>query len=88
MLVARAVVVSWSQQPSLASVVDPMAIISACTALALDDNLGHSQILQIVELKGLISGPVQFAARFLCGRHRLQESRLLPAVSLAFSAEA
>ena len=68
-LIAGAVVLTWSRQPSLASVAGPMAIVGACIAWGLDNNLTRkvslSDPLQIVELKGLIAGPVNFAARFL-----------------------
>jgi drug/metabolite transporter (DMT)-like permease len=38
-LIAGAVVLTWSRQPSLASVAGPMAIVGACIAWGLDNNL-------------------------------------------------
>ena len=61
-LVAGAIVLSWSEQPSFSSVVGPLAIVGACVAWGLDNNLTRkvslADPLQIVELKGLIAGPV------------------------------
>lgn len=64
-LVAGAAVLSWSGQPSLAGLVGPAAIVGACVAWGLDNNLTRkvslADPLQIVELKGLIAGPVNLA---------------------------
>jgi drug/metabolite transporter (DMT)-like permease len=60
-LVAGAAVLSWSGQPTLSSLVGPLAIVGACIAWGLDNNLTRkvalADPLQIVELKGLIAGP-------------------------------
>ncbi len=64
-LVAGAAVLSWSGQPTLSSLVGPMAIVGACIAWGLDNNLTRkvslADPLQIVELKGLIAGPCNIA---------------------------
>jgi drug/metabolite transporter (DMT)-like permease len=56
-----AAVLSWSGQPTLSSLVGPLAIVGACVAWGLDNNLTRKvslvDPLQIVELKGLIAGP-------------------------------
>ena len=61
-LVAGAAVLSWSGQPSLAELLGPAAIVGACIAWGLDNNLTRkvslADPLQIVELKGLVAGPV------------------------------
>jgi drug/metabolite transporter (DMT)-like permease len=61
-LVAGALVLSWSGTPTIAGLVGPLAIIGACIAWGLDNNLTRkislADPLQIVELKGLIAGPV------------------------------
>ncbi len=61
-LLAGVAVLSWSGQPGLSSVLGPLAIIGACVAWGLDNNLTRkvslSDPLQIVELKGLVAGPV------------------------------
>jgi drug/metabolite transporter (DMT)-like permease len=61
-LVAGAGVLAWSGQPALSNILGPLAIIGACVAWGLDNNLTRKVSLadpmQIVELKGLVAGPV------------------------------
>lgn len=72
-LVAGAVVLSWSGSPSWAGLAGPLAITGACIAWGLDNNLTRkvslADPLQIVELKGLIAGPVNLAIGFWAGGH-------------------
>jgi len=60
-LVSGAIVLSWSGQPTLSGLLGPLAIIGACIAWGLDNNLTRkvslADPLQIVEFKGLIAGP-------------------------------
>jgi drug/metabolite transporter (DMT)-like permease len=60
-LVAGAAVLSWTSVPTWESVIGPLAIVGACLAWGLDNNLTRkvslADPLQIVELKGLIAGP-------------------------------
>ena len=60
-LVAGAAVLSWSGRPTLSNAIGPLAIVGACIAWGLDNNLTRkvslADPLQIVELKGLIAGP-------------------------------
>src|SRR5437667_12634505 len=61
-LVAGAAVLSWSGQPTLSSLIGPLAIVGACIAWGLDNNLTRkvslADPLQIVAAKGLVAGPV------------------------------
>ena len=61
-LVAGAIVLSWTGQPTMSGLIGPLAIAGACAAWGLDNNLTRkvslADPLQIVELKGLIAGPV------------------------------
>lgn len=70
-LVAGAVVLSWTGQPTLSGFMGPLAIVGACVAWGIDNNLTRkvslSDPLQIVELKGLIAGPVSLALGFWAG---------------------
>lgn len=70
-LVAGAVVLSWSGTPSLSGLAGPFAIMGACVAWGLDNNLTRkvslADPLQIVELKGLIAGPVNLLIGFVSG---------------------
>jgi drug/metabolite transporter (DMT)-like permease len=60
-IVAGAAVLSWSGAPTLDSIVGPLAIVGACIAWGLDNNLTRrvslADPLQIAMLKGLIAGP-------------------------------
>ena len=70
-LVGGAVVLSWTGTPSLASVTGPLAIVGACLAWGLDNNLTRkvslADPLQIVELKGLIAGPFNLVLGLAAG---------------------
>ena len=72
-LVAGAIVLSWSGQPTLPGLFGPIAIAGACVAWGLDNNLTRkvslADPLQIVELKGLIAGPVNLALGLSAGGH-------------------
>ena len=70
-LVAGAVVLSWTGHPTLSGLLGPLAIVGACVAWGIDNNLTRkvslADPLQIVELKGLIAGPVSLALGMLAG---------------------
>ena len=55
----------------MSDLLGPLAILGACAAWGLDNNLTRrvslADPLQIVELKGLIAGPVSLALGFLAG---------------------
>ena len=70
-LVGGAIILSWSGIPSLQNFFGPLAIVGACAAWGLDNNLtrkvSQADPLQIVELKGLIAGPVNVGVGILAG---------------------
>ncbi len=70
-LAAGAIVLAWTGAPTLGGLLGPLAIIGACAAWALDNNLTRkislADPLQIVELKGLIAGPFNLALGLLAG---------------------
>jgi len=70
-IVGGALVLSWTGQPQLSGLLGPLAIVGACIAWGLDNNLTRkvslADPLQIVELKGLIAGPVNLALGLLAG---------------------
>jgi drug/metabolite transporter (DMT)-like permease len=82
-LVAGAAVLSWTGQPTLSGLLGPLAIVGACLAWGLDNNLTRkvslADPLQIVELKGLVAGPVNLAIGFAVG------GALPPLTSLALA---
>jgi drug/metabolite transporter (DMT)-like permease len=61
-LIAGAAAVSWSGTPTVESLAGPLAIVGACIAWGIDNNLTRkvslADPLQIVQWKGLIAGPV------------------------------
>ncbi len=71
LLVAGALVLAWTGTPRLQDYIGPLAIIGACIAWGLDNNLTRkvslADPLQIVELKGLIAGPVNLAIGLASG---------------------
>jgi drug/metabolite transporter (DMT)-like permease len=71
LLVAGAVILSWSGMPTLAGLAGPIAIVGACVAWGIDNNLTRkvslADPLQIVEWKGLIAGPINLVLGFLAG---------------------
>lgn len=70
-LVGGAIVLSWNGQPSLSGLIGPLAIAGACIAWGLDNNLTRkvslADPLQIVEIKGLVAGPVSLALGLASG---------------------
>lgn len=70
-LVSGAVVLSWTGHPTLSGLLGPLAIVGACVAWGIDNNLTRkvslADPLQIVELKGLIAGPFSLALGLLTG---------------------
>ena len=87
-LIAGAVVLSWSGTPSLAGLVGPLAIVAACVAWGLDNNLTRkvslADPLQIVELKGLIAGPVNLVLGLSLGGSLPQIAPMLLAGVVGF----
>ena len=87
-LVAGAIVLSWSGTPSLAGLVGPLAIVAACVAWGLDNNLTRkvslADPLQIVELKGLIAGPVNLVLGLSLGGSLPQIAPMLLAGVVGF----
>jgi drug/metabolite transporter (DMT)-like permease len=82
-LVAGAIVLSWSGQLTLSGLPGPLAVVGACVAWGLDNNLTRkvslADPLQIVQLKGLIAGPVNVVVALFVGQP-------FPSVSVAFLA--
>jgi drug/metabolite transporter (DMT)-like permease len=70
-LLAGAAVLSWSGTPTVDSLIGPLAIVGACLAWGLDNNLTRrvslADPLQIVQLKGLIAGPFNLLLGLVLG---------------------
>ena len=87
-LVAGAIVLSWTGRPTLSGIAGPLAIVGACVAWGLDNNLTRkvslADPLQIVELKGLIAGPFNLALGLWAGASLPAGSLLLIAGIVGF----
>lgn len=70
-LVLGAMILGWTGNLSWSGLAGPLAIVGACLAWGLDNNLTRkvslSDPLQIVQLKGLIAGPVTLALGIWAG---------------------
>ena len=70
-LVAGALVLAWTGQPTFSGLLGPLAILGACAAWGLDNNLTRkvslSDPLQIVQFKGLIAGPFLLVLGLVAG---------------------
>jgi drug/metabolite transporter (DMT)-like permease len=70
-LVAGALVLSWTGQPTFSGLLGPLSIMGTCVAWGLDNNFTRkvslSDPLQIVQFKGLIAGPFLLALGLLSG---------------------
>ena len=88
LLVAGAVVLSWTGTPTIDGLVGPLAIAGACLAWGLDNNLTRkvslADPLQIVELKGLIAGPFNLILGFTIGAAAPQLSATIIAGIVGF----
>lgn len=88
LLVLGAGLLSWSGPPSLTSLVGPLAIVAACVAWGLDNNLTRkvslADPLQIVELKGLFAGPFNVLLGLLSGAPLPEFSSVVSACIVGF----
>ena len=70
-LISGAAVLSWTGTPTVPTLAGPLAIVGACLAWGLDNNLTRkvslADPLQIVELKGLAAGPFNLLLGLLVG---------------------
>ena len=70
-LVAGALVLAWTGEPTFSGLMGPLAIVGACVAWGLDNNFTRkvslSDPLQIVQLKGLFAGPFLLLLGLLSG---------------------
>lgn len=70
-LVFGAVILAWSGMPTVGNVLGPLAVLFACLAWGLDNNLTRkvslADPLQITELKGLVAGPTNILIGLCAG---------------------
>jgi drug/metabolite transporter (DMT)-like permease len=70
-IVAGAVVLNWRPDATVGDLIGPAAIVGACLAWALDNNLTRkvslSDPVQIAMIKGLVAGPASLAIGYATG---------------------
>ena len=70
-IIAGAVVLNWQPDATAGDLVGPAAIVGACLAWALDNNLTRkvslSDPVQIAMIKGLVAGPVSLSIGYALG---------------------
>ena len=70
-IVAGAVVLSWPGQADFAGILPSLAILGACFAWGIDNNLTRKVALHdatwLAAVKGLVAGPVNLVIAFLLG---------------------
>jgi drug/metabolite transporter (DMT)-like permease len=87
-LVFGVVILAWSGTPNLGNVLGPLAVLFACLAWGLDNNLTRkvslADPLQITELKGLVAGPANILIGLCAGASIPWSPALLLAVFTGF----
>ena len=87
-LVAGAATVSWSGTPAIESFAGPLAIIGACVAWGIDNNLTRklsgSDPVQIAMVKGLAAGAVNLALALAAGARLPAPPLLAGAAAVGF----
>lgn len=68
-IVVGAIVLNWHSNPTIQDIIGPAAIVGACMAWALDNNLTRkvslSDPIQIAMIKGLVAGPTSLLIGYL-----------------------
>jgi drug/metabolite transporter (DMT)-like permease len=87
-LVAGAVILAWSGMPTVGNLLGPLAVLFACLAWGLDNNLTRkvslADPLQITELKGLVAGPANILIGLCAGASIPWSTTLLLAALTGF----
>lgn len=87
-LIAGAAMLAWTGTPTAANVIGPLLIVAACIMWGFDNNLTRkvslSDPLQIVEIKGLVAGPINLALGFWAGGALPDLSSSLIAMAVGF----
>ena len=87
-LVAGAAVLSWSGTPTMSTVIGPLAIVGACLAWGLDNNLTRkvsaSDAVIVAGLKGMVAGTATLTGAALLGHSWPSMSTAATAALLGF----
>jgi drug/metabolite transporter (DMT)-like permease len=88
LLVAGALTLAWSGKPNIENILGPLAIIGACIAWGIDNNMtrkvSHANPLQIVQIKGLVAGPINLMLAWSVGASLPGAATVLPALVVGF----
>lgn len=88
LLIAGSLALAWSGKPNSASLLGPLAIIGASIAWGIDNNLtrkvSDANPLQIVQIKGMVSGPLNLTLALLAGRSMPPAETVVPALVVGF----
>lgn len=88
LLMAGAIALAWSGMPTIENVLGPLTIIGACIAWGTDNNLtrkvSHANPLQIVEIKGLVAGPINLAIALWFGGSTPSITTIISALGVGF----
>ena len=87
-IVAGAVVLSWQGEAAVTGVYGPLAVVGACLAWAIDNNLTRkvslSDPVQIAMLKGLVAGAVNLSLAVFIGTAMPSPPTIAAAAVLGF----
>lgn len=85
-IVLGALALAWNGKPSTGTVSGPLAIVGACVAWALDNNLTRniaaSDALQIASIKSLVAGAFNTALALVLAHARLPSGGVLAGVAV------
>jgi drug/metabolite transporter (DMT)-like permease len=88
LLIAGALTLAWSGKPNIENFLGPLAIMGACIAWGIDNNLtrkvSHANPLQIVQIKGLVAGPINLVLAWWAGASLPGTPTVLPALVVGF----
>ena len=88
LLVVGSLALAWSGTPHSESLIGPLAIIGACLAWGIDNNLtrqvSHANPLQIVQVKGLVAGPLNLMLGFWSGGSMPPATTVVAALVIGF----
>jgi drug/metabolite transporter (DMT)-like permease len=88
LLITGGLTLGWSGTPTIGNIFGPLAIAGACLAWGIDNNLtrkvSHADPLQIVQIKGLVAGPVNVVLGLWAGGSMPSILTSLTAMSVGF----
>ncbi len=88
LLIAGTLALAWSGTPNIENLLGPLAIVGACVAWGIDNNLtrkvSHANPLQIVQIKGMVAGPVNLVLAVSVGGSIPPAAAVVAAMAIGF----